>query len=261
MRSLVEPGSEGAFWTAKEPVDRTLFVELDVVAVEILEEVVADRLPLFGRQVVRIESIFQKLEILFVVFIAERHISSFLRLPNQQMLYWLSDAQLATFELPKIGEYCQGEGKNVTGNNEKFVRFWWEVSFDKFGRENKWLTYSKGGPYRRWFANLEYVVDWSESARNHYRSNHSSRIVTGEMWYRDGVTWTDITSKGVGFLDFGLEGEYDDSRLEECKAACTFYPDEDNVIPMLDGDWFSDDITERFKKFLQVTFAERRGGS
>jgi hypothetical protein len=56
--------------------------------------------------------------------------------------------------------------------------------------------------------------------------------------------------------DFGLEGEYDDPRLEECKAACTFCPDEDNVIPMLDGDWFSDDITERFKKFLRVTFGD-----
>ena len=36
----------------------------------------------------------------------------------------------------------------------------------------------------------------------------------------------------------------------------TFEPDEDNVIPMLDGDWFSDDITERFRKFLRVTFGE-----
>ncbi|QEG43432.1 BREX-1 system adenine-specific DNA-methyltransferase PglX [Roseimaritima ulvae] len=59
---------------------------------------------------------------------------------------------------------------------------------------------------------------------------------------------------GLTILDFGLEGEYDDSRLEECKAACTFCPDDDNVIPMLDGDWFTDDISERFKEFLKVTF-------
>ena len=38
----------------------------------------------------------------------------------------------------------------------------------------------------------------------------------------------------------------------------TFEPDEDNVIPMLDGDWFSDDITERFRKFLRVTFGEEK---
>lgn len=40
--------------------------------------------------------------------------------------------------------------------------------------------------------------------------------------------------------------------------APTFEPDEDNVIPMLDGDWFSDDITERFRKFLRVTFGEEK---
>jgi type II restriction/modification system DNA methylase subunit YeeA len=38
----------------------------------------------------------------------------------------------------------------------------------------------------------------------------------------------------------------------------TFEPDEDNVIPMLDGDWFSDDITERFRKFLRITFGEEK---
>ncbi len=54
--------------------------------------------------------------------------------------------------------------------------------------------------------------------------------------------------------DFGLKGEYDDSRLNECLQACTFAPDDDNVIPMLDGDWFTDDISERFKEFLKITF-------
>lgn len=53
-------------------------------------------------------------------------------------------------------------------------------------------------------------------------------------------------------LDFGLEGEYDPSRLEECMAACSFPPDEDNVIPMLDGDWFTDDITERFNSSCEL---------
>ena len=55
-------------------------------------------------------------------------------------------------------------------------------------------------------------------------------------------------------LDFGLKGEYQPSRLEECVKACKFSPDEDNVIPILDGDWFDDDISKRFKDFLKVTF-------
>lgn len=58
----------------------------------------------------------------------------------------------------------------------------------------------------------------------------------------------------LAILDFGLTGEYDDSRFEECMEACTFAPDEDNVLPILEGDWFSDDISQRFKEFLKVTF-------
>ncbi|NRP28783.1 MULTISPECIES: BREX-1 system adenine-specific DNA-methyltransferase PglX [unclassified Aliiroseovarius] len=49
--------------------------------------------------------------------------------------------------------------------------------------------------------------------------------------------------------------------FEDCLAQVpepTFEPDEDNVIPMLDGDWFPDDITERFRKFLRVTFGEEK---
>ena len=48
-------------------------------------------------------------------------------------------------------------------------------------------------------------------------------------------------------------------RLEDYLARVpepTFMPDEDNVIPVLDGDWFADDITERFRLFLRVTFGE-----
>ena len=63
----VDQSIEGAFGTTKQPVDRPLFVELDVVVVELLEEVVADGLPLFSFEVGGVETIFQKREILFVV--------------------------------------------------------------------------------------------------------------------------------------------------------------------------------------------------
>ena len=36
----------------------------------------------------------------------------------------------------------------------------------------------------------------------------------------------------------------------------SFPADDDNVIPMLDGDWFTDDITERFREFLRIAFGE-----
>ncbi len=45
-------------------------------------------------------------------------------------------------------------------------------------------------------------------------------------------------------------------KMVNTKFVVQFPPDEDNVIPLLDGDWFTDDITERFRKFLRITFGE-----
>ena len=67
----INQGIEAAFWAGEQPVDRALFVKLDVVGVELLDEVVANGLSFFAGQVLWIESVFKKLEILFVVFGAE----------------------------------------------------------------------------------------------------------------------------------------------------------------------------------------------
>lgn len=125
--------------------------------------------------------------------------SDFNKIPSNPIAYWVSEKLAATFVEQSLGVFIITEGQNKTANNDKYVRMLWEVSRDKIGKDEKWLVYSKGGDYRKWFGNLEHIVDWSEEARLHYRRSSSCRIIAEEFWYKEGVTWTDITTRGTGF--------------------------------------------------------------
>ena len=124
---------------------------------------------------------------------------SFRKIPGSPIAYWATAKMLSTFDFKKIDSLTTGEGKNVTSDNSRFVRLFWEVNAGSIGKGQKWLTYAKGGAFRKWQGNLEYVVDWSAEAHSFYKQNKVSRVIPRDLWYRSGITWTDITSSGTGF--------------------------------------------------------------
>lgn len=123
----------------------------------------------------------------------------FKKIPGSPVAYWVSETIRETFDGRKLESFIVTEGQNKTSDNARFLRQTWEVDATKIGVNKKWLPYAKGGPFRRWFGNIEHIVDWSLEARAHYRRDHSCRIIAEEFWYREGVTWTDITSGGASF--------------------------------------------------------------
>ena len=123
----------------------------------------------------------------------------FKKIPGSPIAYWVSENMTSTFSEPLLGELITTEGQNKTANNDKYLRLFWEVNINNLGKNKRWLLYSKGGDYRKWFGNLFYVVDWSEGARIHYRKDDSCRIIAEKYWYKAGITWTDITSSGTAF--------------------------------------------------------------
>jgi len=137
----------------------------------------------------------------------------FRRIPSNPVAYWVSKKFIKSFDCNVVAKYTYGQGKNVTSNNEKYLRYWWEVSFKHIGRENKWLPYAKGGDFRKWFGNIEHVVDWSKSARKFYKTHISGRIISEEQWYLEGITWTDITSTGTGFRYLPQDMTFDTTGL------------------------------------------------
>ncbi|WP_219995491.1 BREX-1 system adenine-specific DNA-methyltransferase PglX [Cylindrospermopsis raciborskii] len=125
--------------------------------------------------------------------------ADFKKIPGSPVAYWVSENIINAFSSERVEEWTISEGQNITANNDKFVRNTWEVSASLIGRNKKWLSYAKGGDYRKWYGNREHIVNWSESARTHYRQDPSCRIIAEYLWYRKGITWTLITSAKQSF--------------------------------------------------------------
>ena len=129
---------------------------------------------------------------------------SFVKIPGEPIAYWVSDAFINAFinafDCEKIGKYAISDGQTKTGNNDKYLRMIWEVEVEKIGKGKKWVLHAKGGAFRRWFGNVDTVIDWSDIARAHYRADHVARIAPEYIWFRKGICWTLISgSKLHGF--------------------------------------------------------------
>lgn len=126
---------------------------------------------------------------------------NFSKIPGSPVAYWVSENFVRAFErgisIDKFSLYTGSQNK--TANNEKYLRYIWEVDSDKIGIDNKWVFYAKGGEFRKWYGNLDLVVDWSIEARKFYKNNKTSNLLDKKYWYQIGITYTMLTSKGPNF--------------------------------------------------------------
>lgn len=126
--------------------------------------------------------------------------ADFAKIPGSAIAYWVSDKIIDHFDqLESIENITISDGQNKTGCNERFLRYSWELNSDNIGQNKKWLFYAKGGGFRRWFGNLESVVNWSKEAISHYRKDHVCRVIPEYLWYEEGITWGLITSSIPSF--------------------------------------------------------------
>ncbi|SHH92879.1 Methyltransferase domain-containing protein [Butyrivibrio fibrisolvens DSM 3071] len=133
----------------------------------------------------------------------------FKAVPGEPVAYWISDNFRKIFGEKLIYEFSISDGQNVTSNNTKFVRNIWEVSAETIGKNNKWRLYAKGGGYRKWYGNLQDLVDWSPTAISFYHSEPSARVLPEYLWYRKGITWSLITTTIPSFRVLPEEATFD----------------------------------------------------
>ena len=122
---------------------------------------------------------------------------NFVKIPGAPIGYWVSKKIIEAMSGIKISEYGISDGQNITGDNNKYLRLLWEVNNKQSGQNMKWVPMAKGGSFRRWYGNIDTVVNWSIEARNEYKNNPVARIQDKYLWYRIGITWNLICS-GVG---------------------------------------------------------------
>lgn len=129
---------------------------------------------------------------------------NFSKIPGAPVAYWVSDKLIEVFISPIIRDVAKVVTGMTTADNERFLRFWFEVNKCKVYSDDiknaKWYPYQKGGDYRKWYGNNELVVNWGN---NGYEIKHnidpkSKKVRSGsyneEYILRHGLTWTYITS-------------------------------------------------------------------
>jgi hypothetical protein len=133
-------------------------------------------------------------------------------------IYWISDGFREKFQEKALGEYFHPAQGMATSNNERFVRFWWEVEQSKLSiniDDNlKWKRYSKGGPFNKWYGNNWTVVNWENDGyeiKNTSDENGKIRSRTqNEQYYlKEGVTYTASGSKGASFRYHKINALFD----------------------------------------------------
>lgn len=127
---------------------------------------------------------------------------NFSKIPGSPVAYWVSENFVRAFENENLYKYSISPSQNVTGNNSKFVRKFWELKKQCVNKKDSWIFYAKGGGYRKWWGNLTEVVDWSPNARKIYQygdGKHASQIINENYWYKKGITWGLITSSFPSF--------------------------------------------------------------
>lgn len=149
-------------------------------------------------------------------------------IPGAPIAYWVSNNFIAPFKKTKLSiqDLTISDGQTKTGDNDKYLRQHWELSFSDVGPQGKWWQHPKGGSYRKWYGNVDRVIDWSEDARKHYRQDHVARIIPEYLWGKRGISWALITSGDVSFRTleanqiFNLASPslffYDEMNIEKC---------------------------------------------
>jgi hypothetical protein len=139
----------------------------------------------------------------------------FEKIPGSPIGYWISANAFNTFAHPKIGEKLYPRLGMATADNHKFLRFVWEISLsnsnvnassrkEAFSSEKKWFPYAKGGDYRKWFGNNEYMVNWAKDGfdiMNFKDENGKVRSHNYNLDYifNQGITWNALTSSFTSF--------------------------------------------------------------
>ena len=144
------------------------------------------------------------------------------KIPDYPIAYWVSDEIIDSFDkgIP-FGDFSEAKRGIATGNNEKFIRYWFEVdnnaigvrlSRDKAFESNyKWFPHNKGGDNRKWYGNNELVVKWHNNGfeiKNQPckpSGDRGWRNTNEELCFQTGITWGGLTSSDLSFRfsDYG----------------------------------------------------------
>ncbi|ELC0932536.1 TPA: BREX-1 system adenine-specific DNA-methyltransferase PglX [Pseudomonas aeruginosa] len=194
--------------------------------------------------------------------------ADFAKIPGSPIAYWVNENVTSSFQrypdLFKFGETREGL---TTGSNDLFLRHWYEVNLENIGfafEDRKaasdsgldWFPYNKGGDVVKWYGNADYVVNWRNDGEVLQTRKHSS----GRIWahnfnleyiFRESISWTAISNKGLGFRYFPKGFLFDANGL-------SFFPHESKKLLSLIAT-LNSSIGEYFAKIVNSSMKFNAG--
>jgi hypothetical protein len=117
-------------------------------------------------------------------------------------IYWISDGFREKFKGESIEKILSIRQGIATGNNDRCLRYWWEVNGDNVSTtvndKKKWKTYVKGGPFNNWYGNTWLLIDFSEEGYK-FLLNSGNHLPSREFYFKEGITYSLSGSKGASF--------------------------------------------------------------
>ncbi|MHC5761776.1 BREX-1 system adenine-specific DNA-methyltransferase PglX [Nostoc sp.] len=138
--------------------------------------------------------------------------SEFAKIPGSAIAYWATDEVLEIFESSKkLSDISNLKQGLITGNNDRFLRYWFEIAYFNLGllikdceeaqkSKKKWFPLSKGGEFRRWYGNQYWVVNWENDgdeikSYGKEEGKIKSRPQNTESYFLEGITWSALSSR------------------------------------------------------------------
>ena len=141
--------------------------------------------------------------------------SRFSDIPGMPIAYWVSERYLSIYRTAKrIDQVATPKQGFATTDNNTFLRLWHEVPFNRFStsissedelvKGIRWVPYNKGGAYRKWYGNLDYVCDW-ENAGSKLKSHPTAVLRNLPYQFKRSITWslTNISYFGARYRESG----------------------------------------------------------
>lgn len=134
---------------------------------------------------------------------------NFSKIPGSPIAYWVSTSFIKCFNTARILDdtFCMREGIH-TADNERFLKIWFEVdyksivfdasSYEYIDQHGKWVPYNKGGTFRKWYGNNEYVIAFNKAARLAMEKLKGHVRPSQSLYFREGGTWTAVSSGKFG---------------------------------------------------------------
>ena len=170
--------------------------------------------------------------------------NQFSYIPDNPFIYWISPNMINAFKKGLLIDSQFPKTGVTTGDNEQFLRLWFEIEYAKLDR--KWYRLNKGGSFKKWYGNNEYVIDWENNGR-HIKNYKGSTIRNEEYYFKEGVTWGKICS-GT------FSARYSDKRRMFDAVGLTCFPSKDVSVEYLLG-YMNSKVVDTFVKMLNPSLS------